>query len=345
MFIKINNTALKWLGYDRDEMIGKFNFGDLLTAESREAFKTNFRIFKERGYVDNLEYDMVRKDGTMLPVLLSATAVKDANGNIVMTRSTTIDHTVRRNHEKEILKLNAILQEHSISLEYANKELEAFTYSVSHDLRAPLRAINGFSQILLDEYGSRLDDASKTLLEKVVNNASRMRQLIDDLLRLSRTSRQELKYALIDMPALFNSMLEEIRQQFPNRTIQAKIDNMPSVYADLALLKQVLSNLLSNAVKFSSRAEITEIETGCSSVDSEHVFYIKDNGAGFDMKFATDLFGVFKRLENAGEYEGTGVGLALVKRIIDKHGGRVWANSEPSKGATFYFSLPVSKIS
>ena len=189
----------------------------------------------------------------------------------------------------------------------------------------------------------KLDNTARELLEKVMNNATRMRQLIDDLLRLSRTSRQELKYALIDMPALFNSMLEEIRQQFPERTIYSTINQMPAVYADLALLKQVLSNLLSNAVKFSSGQQITEIETGCSTEQSENVFYIKDNGAGFDMRFAADLFGVFRRLDNAVDYEGTGVGLALVKRIIDKHGGRVWAHSEPSKGATFFFSLPEAK--
>ncbi len=344
VFIKINDTALNWLGYERDEVIGKLTFGDLVTEESRKAFNNNFRIFFEKGIIDNLEYDMVRKDGTILPVLLNSTAVRDADGNIVMTRTTITDHTVRRKHEREILKLNAILQEHSYNLENANKELEAFTYSVSHDLRAPLRAINGFSQILLEESGEKLDFEGKQLIEKVIRNAGRMRQLIDDLLRLSKTSRQELHYTLIDMKALFNSMLEEIRQQFPDKTIKCTINSMPAIPGDLALLKQVITNLLSNAVKFSSKQKTTEINAGYRDGGSEHIFFIKDNGTGFDIQFASELFGVFRRLNNAGDYEGTGVGLALVKRIIDKHGGRVWADSEPAKGATFYFSLPVSKL-
>jgi PAS domain S-box-containing protein len=345
MFLKINNTALKWLGYDREEVVGKFSFADVITEESRDAFKKNFEILKVQGFVDNLEYDMVRKDGTILPVLLSATAVRDNNGNIIMTRSTTIDHTVRRRHENEILKLNSILQEHSYNLEYANKELEAFTFSVSHDLRAPLRAINGFSQILLDDYSVKLDTEGNKLLEKVLNNANRMRQLIDDLLRLSRTGRQELSYTSIDMQALFKSMLEETRQLFADRTINAKINPMPKAYGDLGLLKQVISNLLSNAVKFSSKKSVSEIEMGYIPGTNEVIFFVKDNGTGFDIQFAVELFGVFRRLSNAEDYEGTGVGLALVKRIIDKHGGRVWADSEPGDGATFYFSLPVSKTS
>jgi len=288
---------------------------------------------------------MLRKDCSILPVLLSATAIRDDSGNILMTRSTTIDHTVRRRHENEILKLNSILQEHSYNLEYTNKELEAFTFSVSHDLRAPLRAINGFSQILLDEYGDKLDSEGRKILGKVLGNAGRMRHLIDDMLRLSKTGRQELRYTRIDMHALFNSMTEETRQLFPGRTTSVKVGTTAKAYGDLSLLKQVIGNLLSNAVKFSSGKEVSEIEIGSSMGNNEMIFFIKDNGIGFDMKYATDLFGVFRRLSNAEEYEGTGVGLALVKRIIDKHGGRVWAESERGKSATFYFSLPLSKIS
>jgi len=345
IFIKINDTALKWLGYERDEVVGKLSFADLITAESKKAFRKNFEVFKKKGSVDNLEYDMVRKDGTLLPVLLSATAIRDKEGNILMTRTTTIDHTVRRRHENEILKLNSILQEHSYNLEYANKELEAFTFSVSHDLRAPLRAIYGFSQIILDESKDRLDSEGQKMLEKVWVNANRMRQLIDDLLRLSKTGRQELSYLNIDMNALFNSMIEETRQLFPDRTVNVIIHPLIKAYGDLALLKQVIGNLLSNAVKFSAKMTTSDIEIGSTPGKDENIFFVKDNGTGFDMKFAGELFGVFRRLSNADEYEGTGVGLALVKRIIDKHGGRVWAHSEPGKGATFYFSLPLSKIS
>jgi PAS domain S-box-containing protein len=345
IFLKINNTALKWLGYEREELIGKLSFSDILTEESKRAFKKNFKLFIKQGFVDNLEYDMLRKDGTLLPVLLSATSVRDIAGNIIMTRSTTVDHTVRRHHENEILKLNSILQEHGYNLENANKELEAFTFSVSHDLRAPLRAINGFSQILLDDYSGKLDSEGKLMLEKVLSNAYRMRHLIEDLLRLSRTGRQELNYTRIDMQALFNSMIEEIRQLFTERTIKTTVAQLPKAYGDLALLKQVISNLLSNGVKFSSKQATSELEIGSMPGDDEIIFFIKDNGTGFDMKYAFELFGVFHRLNNADEFEGTGVGLALVKRIIDKHGGRVWADSEPGKGATFFFSLPRNKNS
>ena len=343
-FIKINDTALNWLGYTREELIGTRNFADLITEESRDRFFENFKLFKNLGYVNNLEYEMVRKDGTILPVLLSATAVRDEDGKMIMTRSTTIDHTVRKHHENEIMKLNASLQEHGYNLEYANKELEAFIFSVSHDLRAPLRAINGFSQILLDDYKSTLDPEGQILLNKVWGNSNRMRQLIDDLLRLSRTGRQELTYARIDMRALFNSMIEEARQTFPDRTVHVNMNSMPAAYGDLALLKQVISNLLSNAVKFSGKKDRSEIEIGSILGEKEMTYYVKDNGTGFDMKFSHELFGVFRRLNNAEDYEGTGVGLALVKRIIDKHGGRVWAYSEPAKGATFYFSLPANKV-
>ena len=342
-FIKINDTALSWLGYSRDEIIGKRNFADLLTPEGREAFIRNFKDFKSKGHVNNLEYEMVRKDGTILPVLLSATAVKDKDSNFIATRTTIIDHTERKQHENEIVKLNTILQEHGYNLEYANKELEAFTFSVSHDLRAPLRAINGFSRILLDDYRDKLDTEGQKMLETVWNNANHMRQLIDDLLRLSKAGRQELTYARIDMKALFNSMFEEVKQLYPERNIKISMNSLPKAYGDLALLKQVISNLLSNAVKFSGKMETSEIEIGSESEMNELIYYVKDNGTGFDMKYVHELFGVFRRLNNADDYEGTGVGLALVKRIIEKHGGRVWANSEPEKGATFYFSLPVDK--
>jgi light-regulated signal transduction histidine kinase (bacteriophytochrome) len=288
---------------------------------------------------------MVRKDGTILPVLLSATAIKDNDGKIIMTRTTIIDHTERKQYENKILKLNSVLQEHGYNLEYANKELEAFSYSVSHDLRAPLRAINGFSRILLEKHNNGLDQEGQKILEIVCNNADQMRLLIDDLLRLSRTSRQELTYARIDMQALFISLIDETKQNFPDRTLALKVNSLPEAFGDLALLKQVISNLLSNAVKFSGKKEVSEIEIGSITGDVTLIFFVKDNGIGFDMKYAPELFGVFRRLHNADDYEGTGVGLALVKRIIDKHGGKVWAESEPGKGAIFSFSLPKSKES
>ncbi|HLO58281.1 MAG TPA: PAS domain S-box protein [Bacteroidales bacterium] len=273
-------------------------------------------------------------DGKILRWFGSATDIDELE-NRVAQRTAEI-----KEHEKEIVKLNLSLQEHALSLENANKELEAFIYSVSHDLRAPLRAINGFSMILLDEYKSKLDTEGQNMLGKVWNNADRMRQLIDDLLRFSKTGRHALSITYIDMNALFNSMIEETKQLYPERQIKTSISEMPGAYGDLSLMKQVLLNLLSNAVKFSGNRECSEIEIKGSRNNEEICYYIKDNGTGFDMKYADELFGVFRRLNNAEGFEGTGVGLALVKRIIEKHGGKVWAQSEQGNGATFSFSLP-----
>jgi two-component system sensor kinase len=236
-----------------------------------------------------------------------------------------------------------MLQEHGYNLENTNNELEAFIYSISHDLRAPLRAINGFTRIILDDHSSELKSETQFLLQRVWDNANKMRQLIEDLLRLSRTNRQELSFALIDMHALFMSLVEETRQTFPGHKISATIHPVPKAIGDLALLKQVVSNLLSNAVKFSGKNEISEIVIGSLYEAENIVYFIKDNGIGFDMKYAQNLFGVFRRLSNSEDYEGTGVGLALVKRIIERHGGRVWANSEPGNGATFFFTIPKVK--
>jgi PAS domain S-box-containing protein len=277
-------------------------------------------------------------EGRILRWFGSATDIDELE-NRVAQRTAEI-----KEHEKEIVKLNQSLQEHALNLENANKELEAFIFSVSHDLRAPLRAINGFSMILLDEYKNKLDPEGQAMLEKVWNNADRMRQLIEDLLRLSKTGRHALSFTYIDMNALFNSMIEETKQLYPERQIISLIREMPGAYGDISLMKQVLLNLLSNAVKFSGNRECSEIEIGGSRNNGEIYYFVKDNGTGFDMKYADELFGVFRRLNNAEGFEGTGVGLALVKRIIEKHGGKVWAQSEPGNGATFSFSLPDNRL-
>lgn len=294
-----------------------------------------------------LRFRLRIKDGTYRWFLCLALPMCSESGDVIRWCGSATDvdelENIVQERTAEILSLNSKLQEHSYNLEYANKELEAFTFSVSHDLRAPLRAINGFSEILLEEYGQKLEAEGKEMLEKVLANASRMRQLIEDLLRLSRAGRQELRYTRIDMKALFNSMIEETKQLYPDVAINVVVHDMPEAQADLALLKQVIGNLLSNAVKFSSRQPISKVETGAIDEKEGIAYFVKDNGTGFNMNFAADLFVVFRRLSNAGDYEGTGVGLALVKRIIDKHGGKVWAESEPGKGATFYFSLPEIK--
>ena len=229
--------------------------------------------------------------------------------------------------------------ERTAQLEAANRELEAFSYSVSHDLRAPLRAINGFARILLEEHAPHLADEAQEYLQLVRDNAQHMGQLIDDLLAFSRLSRQALTRQPVAPADLVRQVLSELRPLQGERHITLSIGDLPPCEADPALLKQVLVNLLTNALKFTSQRQVAVVEVGCRQEQGEDVYFIKDNGVGFNMAYADKLFGVFQRLHRAEEYEGTGVGLAIVQRIIHRHGGRIWAEAAVDHGATFYFTL------
>jgi light-regulated signal transduction histidine kinase (bacteriophytochrome) len=225
----------------------------------------------------------------------------------------------------------------------ANKELEAFSYSVSHDLRAPLRAISGFSEAVMEDYADRLDDAGTRYLRLIVDNAHGMGQLIDDLLAFSRLGRQEITAVQVDMAAMAREVFNEIAAQEPGRDIEFSVGRTPAAYADHTLIRQVLLNLLANAVKFTRPRKKARIEFGYLPNVNGGVYYVQDNGVGFDMKYAGKLFGVFQRLHSDTEFEGTGVGLATVNRVVARHGGRVWAEAQPEKGATFYFTLPAER--
>jgi light-regulated signal transduction histidine kinase (bacteriophytochrome) len=225
-------------------------------------------------------------------------------------------------------------------LEAANQELEAFSYSVSHDLRAPLRAIDGFARILGEDYTARLGDEGQRVLGVICGEAKRMGQLIDDLLAFSRMSRQEAKSVPIDLTALAQAVFDEHALKAPGRQIRLKVQPLLTARGDCAMMRQVLTNLLSNALKYTRSRPVAEIEIGGRVEGAENLFYVKDNGVGFDMKYAGKLFGVFQRLHTEEEFEGTGVGLALVQRVIRRHGGRVWAEAKLNDGATFYFTLP-----
>ena len=229
--------------------------------------------------------------------------------------------------------------ERTAQLEAANHELEAFSYSISHDLRAPLRAINGFARILLEEYTPHLADDAQEYFQLIRDNAQHMGQLIDDLLAFARLSRQPLTKQPVALANLVRQTLNDLRVMQGERRIDFRIDDLPLCQADPALLKQVFINLLANAIKFTNRREIAVITVGCRKDQGEPVYFVQDNGVGFNMAYVDKLFGVFQRLHRADEYEGTGVGLAIVQRIIHRHGGRIWAEAAVNQGATFSFTL------
>jgi len=284
----------------------------------------------------------LRKDGSRFWANVTITALRDASGKLIGFSKVSRDLTERKRAEEKLGEYNEQLQRTNRELEVANKELEAFSYSVSHDLRAPLRAIDGFSQILLEEHSAALPAEAQEYLHDVRANTQCMGQLVDDLLALARLGRQPLNTERTEPGEIVHRCLTELQKEDPRRRPEIVIGQLPICFADPGLLKQVWINLLSNALKYTSRRESPRVEIGADQGDRAQsaIYFVKDNGIGFDMRYADKLFGVFQRLHTADEYEGTGVGLAIVQRIIQRHGGRVWAEAQPDCGATFFFTLP-----
>ena len=291
----------------------------------------------------DFETQIRRADGEIRWIWARGCSLLDETVKPVRMYGTVMDITERKRAEQEIRELNQQLEDRvrrrTAELESANKELEAFSYFVSHDLRAPLRAIDGFSQAVMEDYGPGLPAEGQEYLETICRGAKRMGELIDDLLAFSRLSRQSISLSSVDTRNLVSQCLEDLESTHKDRAIEFSVGELPSCLGDRALLKQVWTNLLSNAIKFTSTRQRASVQVGALCESGKVAYFIKDNGAGFDMKYANKLFGVFQRLHRNDEFEGTGVGLAIVQRIVHRHGGQVWADAVLDQGATFYFTV------
>jgi PAS domain S-box-containing protein len=291
-----------------------------------------------------------RGDGARVWISVSSQPLFEAGASRPHAVITTFhDVSAHIRAEQEIRRLNVKLErrvaERTQQLETAVKDLESFSYSVSHDLRAPLRAIDNFSSILQEEYGNQLDDEGRRLIGIIRKNAARMGNLIDDILSFARAGRRDLILSEVDLAALTSDVMENLAHACEGRQVQVVTDARSPLHADAAAIRQVLTNLLANAIKFTRYREVARIDVCSWKAGNETVCSVKDNGVGFDPAYAHKLFGIFQRLHDSSEFEGTGVGLGIVKRIIDKHGGRIWAESTPDAGATFVFALPVPQHS
>jgi PAS domain S-box-containing protein len=472
IFVRINDTELRWLGYTRDEIIAKIKFSDIITSDGLRTFEENFPIFKSRGWIKDLEFEMVRKDGTLLPVLLSASAIKDENGNFIMSRSTMFDITERKKIEELHARLAAIVESsddaiigedlngivtdwnrgaesiygfraeeivgqpistlvppgnadeilqilqnisHGESLEHyetvrvrkdgkqinvsltispiedsagniigasaiarditdlkltaeeltnyrehledlvkqrtaelekmthelarSNADLQQFAYAASHDLQEPLRTVAGFVKLLEKRYRGKLDEQADEFIKYACDGVERMQLLIKDLLIYSQVDTKEKVFEPTNCSVTLESAIRSLRSAIEENKAEVTYDPLPTVMADASQMSRLFQNLVGNAIKFHNRKR-ARVHASAERKGDEWIFSVRDNGIGIDPKQAERIFVIFQRLHSREEYPGTGVGLAICKRIVERHGGRIWVESELGKGSTFYFTIP-----
>jgi len=330
VYLDVNNTFTQLTGYKREELLGRTSLDVGLVIQIGKREKILEQI-KKNGSARNFELTIRHRSGRIMEILSSVETVMLKGVKCAI--NVVYDITERK-------KMEQAIQDSNNQLEEANKDLESFSYSVSHDLRAPIRAINTYSKILEEDHGERMDEDGKKILASIANNSKKMGHLIDDLLAFSKLGRKGLTVSEINMNALVNFAKSDLLFPEDENRLEFIINDLPPALGDQALVKQVWINLLSNAIKYSRKKPEIKIEIGAYEKDNFVVYFVKDNGAGFSMEYYNKLFGVFSRLHSEEEFEGTGVGLAIVEKIVHRHKGSVWAESEPDKGACFYFSLP-----
>jgi PAS domain S-box-containing protein len=320
-------------GYSAEEIVGKPV--SLLVPPEREHEEPIILETVAKGEVKRLDTERRRKDGRHIDVSITVSPVRDAAGVVVGVSKVARDITDRRRAELSLARAKD-------AAEAANRELEAFSYSVAHDLRAPLRGMNGFAQVLLDTYRDKLDAEGQDFLQEILLNANKMADLIDGLLSLARVTRSDLKREHADLSAIVREVDARLRAAEPERAVEMTVQDALRADVDPRLARALFENLLGNAWKFTGTSAAARITFGISKTDGEPVYYVRDNGAGFDMAYASKLFAPFQRLHSEAEFAGTGVGLATVQRIVQRHGGRIWAESAVGHGATFQFTLASS---
>jgi PAS domain S-box-containing protein len=337
-FLAVNEAAIRHYGYSREEFLS-MSLTNIRPVEDIAVLLHDLAKITGRGPEGNVRRHK-KSDGSVIQVEVYARDVvlDDRQARMVLA----VDVTAQKIAEEQVRKLNEELEkrvkDRTAELELANKELEAFSYSVSHDLRAPLRHIDAFSRMLADS-AKDLPENTRLYLKRIGDSVRRMNGLIEDLLALARVGRQELSFRPTGLSSVVAPVIEELKQENVNRSIEWRTAELPSVECDPLLMHQVFRNLLENSVKFTRQREKAIIEVGTIQNQGKDTIYVRDNGVGFSMKYAEKLFGVFQRLHRQEDFEGTGVGLAIVQRIIRRHGGRVWAESEINKGTTFYLAF------